>query len=235
MTMLPRAPEMVQRHAETWRRYGDPTQWTNPDQPTTLQLSWEASSWPISGPARPVVVWPDPAFWPLPDGTWADRWWTVADGLVRKSTRFLLWTLPGKAPGIVVPCGGLRGAQGTTDLGLLIDDDPNHPELGGWEILGLRSPWPWEHPALGALSGGGFDAGRGDLVASTVARRTPLTAERILEDRDVQIVVGNEVLFLGDVEHRVARPGHADADIDGLLRLRGGKAEGGGHGGRARK
>lgn len=177
--MLPRAPELVQRHAETWRRYSDPTQWTNPNQPTSLQLSWEASSWPIGAPGAPVVVWPDPQMWPQPDGTWQDLWWTVAKQLQAKPRRFLFWTIPGKAPGIVIPLGALRGAQGTTDLGLLIDDDPDRPELGGWEVLGLRPPWPWEAAQLAILSGGGFDGARGDLIAGAVARRTPATADRI--------------------------------------------------------
>ncbi len=52
-------------------------------------------------------------------------------------------------------------------------------------------------------------------------RQCRVPAERIFENGDVHVVVRNEVLFLSDLQHRIARPGHADTDVDGLFRLGG--------------
>ena len=46
-----------------------------------------------------------------------------------------------------------------------------------------------------------------------------VSAKRILENGDVHVIVRNEVLFLSDLQHRIARPGHADTNVDGFLRL----------------
>ena len=124
-------------------------------------------------------MWPSPESWDSP-ALWSTVAVFVRTGSVTK--RFLWWTWqePTPAPGVPLPWhSSFRGAAGTHDLGLMIADNPT---LGlgspGWEVLGLRAPWPWEVPILEQRSGGGFDAERGDLVFGQLARRDPSTVGR---------------------------------------------------------
>ena len=175
-----RAPDAVQHHADTWRRWGNPAQWTDELASPSIAFTWRACSVPIhdaAGVKGRRTIWPAPDVWPNRDtGDHVVSWVTVLDLLDRAPVRFLWWTLKlGKAKGISVPwADSFRWATSDwaveSDNIILIDDDAARPELGGWEILGCRLPWPHEEALLGAATGGAYRSG--DLVATQVHRRT---------------------------------------------------------------
>lgn len=180
-----------QAPADAFRHHSRRVHWTGtPTAAPRLGLTFRSWTFPVysasAAAGQTIRVWRDPAAWDEP----------------------ARWTVP-RWPAVIPWHPTWQPAEGE-DRGALIDDDPRRPELGGWEILGLRRPWLLEPLVLGWRTGGRYRPG--DWIAGMVHRRTPDNVGRY-QGRGVGdvpkragILTASEVAS-GHIDHALAMTG----------------------------